>query len=107
MDVASPNDIARPAPLPLEVEEYLMWLDVERGRAARTIEAYRRDLRGYIAWLDEQNLAVASVGEADLVRWLAEKTASDSATSSVARALVPDGRTRERCGRRGCRPHSR
>ena len=32
-------------PLPLEVEDLLMWLTAERGRSANTIEAYRRDLR--------------------------------------------------------------
>ena len=37
--------------LPLEVEEFLPWLSTERGRAANTIAAYRRDLTGYTAWL--------------------------------------------------------
>ena len=38
-------------PLPLEVEDLLMWLSVERGRSPNTIAAYRRDLRRYVAWL--------------------------------------------------------
>lgn len=95
MDAASPSQLDpraaandEAARLPFEVEDYLMWLDVERGRAARTIEAYRRDLRGYVAWLDEQNLTVGSAAEADLVRWLAERSASESAPSSVARSLA-------------------
>lgn len=74
--------------LPFEVEDYLMWLDVERGRAAKTIEAYRTDLRGYVAWLADEDLTVAGAAEADLVRWLAELSASNRATSSVARALA-------------------
>ena len=31
-----------------------MWLSAERGRAANTISAYRRDLRTYVAWLRER-----------------------------------------------------
>ena len=35
--------------LPLEAEEFLTWLAVERGRSANTLAAYRRDLRAYVA----------------------------------------------------------
>ena len=46
---------ATPTPVvPLEVEELLTWLRVERGRAANTVGAYRRDLTAYVAWLDGQ-----------------------------------------------------
>ena len=31
--------------LPRNAEEYLSWLEVERGRSPRTLTAYRRDLR--------------------------------------------------------------
>jgi len=33
--------------LPREAEEYLSWLEVERGRSPRTLAAYRRDLQAY------------------------------------------------------------
>ncbi|HTU39871.1 MAG TPA: tyrosine recombinase [Acidimicrobiales bacterium] len=33
--------------LPRAAEEYLSWLEVERGRSPRTLEAYRRDLLAY------------------------------------------------------------
>ena len=38
---------AEPDGLPLEVEDFLVWLATERGRAANTLAAYRRDLRAY------------------------------------------------------------
>ena len=44
--------------LSLESEEYLTWLGVERGRAANTLAAYRRDLAGYETWLADQQMDV-------------------------------------------------
>ena len=35
------------------VEEFLTWLAVERGRAPSTLEAYRRELERYAAFLDD------------------------------------------------------
>ena len=52
--------------VPAEVDEFLTWLAVERGRAPGTVEAYRRDLRRYAAWLDGRGIVVAAVVEADL-----------------------------------------
>ncbi|MCP5028114.1 MAG: tyrosine recombinase [Actinomycetia bacterium] len=67
--------------------EYLSWLVVERGRSAKTIEAYRRDLRRYCAYLGDRPLW--SVGEEDLHRYVAHLRAGGLASSTVARALVP------------------
>ena len=39
--------------LPLEAEEFLVWLASERGRARNTIEAYRRDLVALSALADQ------------------------------------------------------
>ncbi|MGD0749620.1 MAG: site-specific integrase, partial [Acidimicrobiales bacterium] len=33
--------------LPRDAEEFLSWLEVERGRSPRTLAAYRRDLAAY------------------------------------------------------------
>ena len=35
------------APLPRPAEEFLSWLEVERGRSPRTLASYRRDLASY------------------------------------------------------------
>jgi integrase/recombinase XerD len=37
--------------LPRTAEEYLSWLDVERGRSPRTLASYRRDLASYQAFV--------------------------------------------------------
>lgn len=75
--------------LPIEAEDLLTWLSVERGRAATTIAAYRRDLRMYITWLGRQGRPLAEVTEADLVEYVNELRGRDLAPASVARSLVP------------------
>jgi integrase/recombinase XerD len=75
--------------LPLEVEELLTWLTVERGRSPNTISAYRRDLRAWLAWLAEQRgRTLAEVGEDDVVDYVEQLRRQGRAPASVARALV-------------------
>jgi integrase/recombinase XerD len=83
-------------PLAREFDEYLTWLAVERGLAANTLAAYRRDLRRYTAWLRARGIDdLAAVGESEVAAYVDTlKTARDPdgraryAPSSVARALV-------------------
>lgn len=77
-----------PLPLPAEVEDLLLWLAAEQGRAPATLEAYRRDLRSYAAWLAERGRSIPAVTEADVVEWIAELRGRGLAASSVARHLV-------------------
>ena len=74
--------------LPLEAEEFLVWLSSERGRARNTIEAYRRDLVSYQRWLIKHGLTMMSVVTDDLIDFVAEQRASTAATTSVARRLA-------------------
>lgn len=74
-----------PAP---EIQEFLTWLAVERGRAPGTVEAYRRDLRKYTVWLASRRVAVADVSEADVVAFVGALTAQGLAPATVARATV-------------------
>jgi integrase/recombinase XerD len=76
-----------PVELPLEVEEFLSWLVTERGRAANTIAAYRRDLRAYCAWLAAHGADVSTVATGTLVELVAERR-EEAAASSVARQLA-------------------
>jgi integrase/recombinase XerD len=71
--------------LPLDAEEFLGWLTVERGRAANTLSAYRRDLTAYCAWLGSEP---RDATEADLERYVAHLRSLALATSSIARAMV-------------------
>jgi integrase/recombinase XerD len=74
--------------LPLEVEDFLSWLSSERGRARTTIDAYRRDLAGYCAWLRARQLDPLSVGGESLVEFVAGRRADGAATATVARQLA-------------------
>jgi integrase/recombinase XerD len=75
-------------PLTRNAEEFLSWLEVERGRSPRTLSSYRRDLRAYQAYL-EQGRSRGSMDEAsssDVAAYVASLRQTHSA-SSVARAL--------------------
>lgn len=73
-----------------------LWLDhlrVERGLAANTTAAYRRDLRKYTAFLSVRGIGdLGAVREADVLDFAAalrdEPGGAPAATSSVGRALV-------------------
>ena len=76
------------AELPLDAEEYLTWLAVERGRSRNTLRAYRHDLLAYVAWLDARSVALADVTEADVADYVGRLRADGRAPASVARALA-------------------
>ena len=42
------------------VEEYLRHLSIERGLAKNTVAAYRRDLNGYLLFLQKQKITEPS-----------------------------------------------
>ncbi len=74
--------------LPLEVEEYLTWLRLERGRARSTVEAYRRDLRAWAEHLQRLGRAVTDVSEDDLVGWVERLRDEGLAPSTTKRRIV-------------------
>jgi integrase/recombinase XerD len=74
--------------LPLEIEEFLTWLRVERGRSANTLSAYRGDLRRYWAWLEGRGRALADVGESDVTDYVAHLKAGGLAPATVKRSIV-------------------
>jgi integrase/recombinase XerD len=74
--------------LPLEVEEFLTWLGVERGRSPNTLVAYRRDLQAYVSWLRGRHLDLDDVAEGDITDYVGHLRRSGKAASSVARAVV-------------------
>ncbi|CAN5560957.1 MAG: site-specific tyrosine recombinase [Iamia sp.] len=84
----SSDPAAEVPPLPLEAEELLSWLRVEKGRSPTTLTAYRGDLRRYCAWLRRRQVDLASVGEEDITGYVAHLRAEGRAPSSVKRALV-------------------
>ena len=80
------HDRAGPVELPIEVEEYLTWLTVEKGRARTTLDAYRRDLVAYSRWLGGRRLD--EVREGDLDGYVGSLRDRGLAPATVARATV-------------------
>ena len=78
----------RGAALPLQVEEFLIWLTVERGRSNNTLAAYRSDLARYCAWLSGRGSSVHDATEADIEQFVADLRAEGRAASSITRGLV-------------------
>jgi integrase/recombinase XerD len=74
--------------LPLDAEEFLTWLAVERGRAPNTLSSYRRDLRAYCAWLAERSQPLREVQGSDIAAYVNHLRSEDRAPASVARATV-------------------
>jgi integrase/recombinase XerD len=76
------------------VSGYLDHLTVERGLAANTISAYRRDLRRYAEFLDAAGVrGLAEVAESDVAAFLAALRRGDDdhpplSATSAARAVV-------------------
>ena len=76
------------ASLPLEAEEFLTWLAVERGRSQNTLTSYRRDLVHYCTWLAAVGSDPIGVDQDQLTRYVGERRAAGRAPASVARALA-------------------
>jgi integrase/recombinase XerD len=74
--------------LPLEAEEFLSWLLAERGRAANTLAAYRRDLVAYTVWLQTRGRTLDSVTGDDLLALIAARREAGLAPSTIARQLA-------------------
>jgi integrase/recombinase XerD len=75
-------------PLSRAAEEYLSWLEVERGRSPRTLAAYRRDLAAYRDALEARKgdaNTIDDASSADVADHLAALRATHS-NASVARA---------------------
>lgn len=75
-------------PLSADSEEFLSWLGVEKGRAANTLAAYRRDLLSYEGWLRSRGLTLAGVTEGVVQDYVGTLRSSGRRPASVARALV-------------------
>ncbi len=69
-------------PLPRNAEEYLSWLEVERGRSPRTLSSYRLDLARY----EEGTGGMDDASPGALAEYIAQLRRTHSA-ASVARAL--------------------
>ncbi len=74
-------------PLPRPAEEYLSWLEVERGRSPRTLSSYRKDLESFQAFqVGSTGVSIESATASDISAYVALLRRTHSA-SSVARAM--------------------
>jgi integrase/recombinase XerD len=69
------------------VEAFLEMLGVERGAAANTIEAYRRDLDQFCAFIDARGADLTEVEPAHISSWLTSASEAGLSAASRARAL--------------------
>lgn len=69
------------------IEAFLEMLGVERGAAANTIEAYRRDLTQLHSHLRDREISLCSARDDDIARWMEERAAEGISAASRARAL--------------------
>ncbi|MFE2772844.1 site-specific tyrosine recombinase XerD [Microbacterium resistens] len=70
------------------LDAYLRHVTVERGLAAHTLAAYRRDLGGYVSWLTAQGISdTDDIDPVAVGRFVADRAAADPppAASSLAR----------------------
>jgi integrase/recombinase XerD len=74
--------------LPLEAEDFLTHLAVEKGRSANTLEAYRRDLRQYLAHMAKRGRTVHDITPEDVTTYVHALRALGFAPASVARMSV-------------------
>ncbi|MDA8392674.1 MAG: tyrosine recombinase [Actinomycetota bacterium] len=69
-------------------QEYLSWLALERGRAANTLAAYRRDLAAYEAFLRSRGADVTDTSRSHLQDYVAHLRQAGRRPSTVARAVA-------------------
>jgi integrase/recombinase XerD len=85
---ATPRAVIPDQPLALPAEAFLTHLAVEKGRAAHTLDAYRRDLRRYQAFIATRGHSVDDAGPDDVAAFAVELRTSGLAPASVTRTLV-------------------
>jgi integrase/recombinase XerD len=69
------------------IEGFLEMMSAERGAAKNTIEAYRRDLEDYSAFLSTRQARVMTASRAEVVAYLSSLNAQGLSASSSARRL--------------------
>ena len=86
--VPARSDPGPPSPSHRLVDRYLEGLALERGLAANTIAAYRRDLESLIVYLAQRELELGSASYANLAAYVRHLRGRRLAPSSVRRAIA-------------------
>ena len=64
---------------PEVAEEFFNWLVVERGRAANTVEAYRRDIAQYLLYLSYKRSSLMKAQVEDVENFLMQRLENGAA----------------------------
>jgi integrase/recombinase XerD len=79
-----------PTPLARAVEHYLRHVSIERGLAANTVAAYRRDLTGYLDFLASRSITTPDgIGQHDVSGFAAGLRTRDDALAASSVARMP------------------
>jgi len=81
------NGSDMPDPLAPYLDQFMEMLSAERGSALNTLDAYRRDLVDFSAFLTRQRLGVRTVRTADIRSYFTAAADSGLSTASRARRL--------------------
>lgn len=71
-----------------EAESFLLWMTVERGRAANTVSSYRRDLLRYEEFLSSRRTNAVTCAEEDVEAFVRHLQSNGDAVASIARRLA-------------------
>lgn len=71
-----------------DVESFLRWMRVERGRAGNTLASYRRDLGKYVDFLSATGSSLETATTVDVEEFIRNLQASGEAVASTARRLA-------------------
>ena len=69
-------------------ERFLAWLQIEQGRAGKTIEAYRSDVQAYEEWLQTRGRSALTATSADVEAFVQFLRKHGKAPRSVARQFA-------------------
>jgi len=75
-------------PLPVQVDDFLTWLAVERGRSPNTLSAYHRDLDRWHAHLGRRGRTELNADSDDVIAFIHVLQGEGLAKSSVTRTVV-------------------
>lgn len=71
------------------LEDFLFYLASEKGLSKNTVDAYRRDLRGFMQILEDRTISdLAKVREGEVFAFLDSLKRKEHASSSIYRAMV-------------------
>ena len=71
--------------LDLAYKKYMSWLTVNEGKSPNTIDNYGRDLRGYLAWLQQEKITDTDAISGGLIEQYLQAQKDVKAVRSIAR----------------------